>query len=143
MGLPSSDFPADWSAQIGESAELFMNCVVDIVDPNTETTTPYNPATGAGGVSTPTKLFENIPMRVQQLRAPYNVQSGVDWNAYRHYRFQCKLSDVSTLVPKGMQLVVVSGGRDQSLVGAVCTVEASTNSGHAAVRTFETTTPNV
>lgn len=140
MGLPSTE--DNWSQIIADVAEEFMNCVINIVDPKTETTTTYNPKTGTGGVSTPTNLYSDVPARAQHIRAPYNVPSAVDWNSYRHYRFQVKLEDVPGLVSKGMQIVVTSGGRDKSLYNLVCTIEASTNSSHAAVRTFETVALN-
>lgn len=132
----------DWSDEIAEVAVEFMNCLVDIIDPNTSVTTPYDPKTGTGGVTTQTKLYTNVPARAQHIKSGKSVLSSVDWNMYRNYRFQVRLSDVPGLVNKGMQIIPVTGGKDESIVGLICTIEASSNSSHAAVRTFETITPN-
>ena len=141
MGLPS--FESNWSEVIAEVAEQYMNCVIDVLNPNTENVSEYDPEANTGGVATPVKVYSSIQARVQHIRAPYNVPSAVDWNTYRHYRFQVKLSDAPGLVPKGFQIKVLSGGNDPALIGKTFSIEASTNSSHAAVRTFETTTSNV
>lgn len=140
VGLPSTE--DNWSQIIADVATEFMNCVINIVDPNQSVTTPYDPATGEGGESTPLVLYTGVPARAQHIRAPYNVPSAVDWNSYRHYRFQVKLEDVPGLVSKGMQIEVTGAGRDASILDLTYTIEASTNSSHAAVRTFETVAPN-
>ena len=132
-----------WSEQIAAAAEQFMNAAIEIYDPQTQVvTTPYDAVTGLGGESTPVVLWSG-KARVQHLRQPQEVTTAAEWTAYRSYRFQVPLDEVSGLIDKGMRIRVTDAGRDPSLSQMTYTIEASTNSSHAAVRTFETTAENV
>lgn len=133
-----------WSEQITAAAEQFMNAAIEIYDPNTSVppTIPYDPVTGLGGESEPAVLWSG-KARVQHLRQPQEVTTAAEWTAYRSYRFQVPLDEVSGLIDKGMRIRVTDAGRDPSLLQMTYTIEASTNSSHAAVRTFETTAENV
>jgi len=136
VGLPL--IATSWEDEIAESAATEFKCVIDIVDPNSSTTTAYDPVTGTGGESTPTVIGAGIAARGQHIRTPRWEQTTYDASAYRNYRFQIAMADSPASIPKGFQVIVKSNPRDLSLVGVPFTIQASTNSSNAAVRTLET-----
>jgi len=142
MGLPAPFSGEDWEDEIAEDAFTEFNATIDIQDPNTLTTVPYDPVTGEGGYSVPQVIAAGIPARLQQVKSPRAVDTTYDYSEYRPYRVQTRMVDVPGLIPKGFQVVVKTNPRDISIVGKVLAVQVSTNSSNAAVRTIETIMSN-
>ena len=118
MGL--SKPVGDWSAVIGEAAELFMNGTIEIFDPKVPTTKVYSGKA-----------------RIQHLRRPEIVNGSYEWSAYRNFRFQIPLKDAPSTLKAGLRVKITGGGKDPALVGSFYRVESVKNSSHAAVRTIE------
>ena len=142
MGLPALFSGEDWEDEIAAEAATEFNATIDIQDPKTLVTVPYNTTTGEGGYSVPQVIAADIPARLQQVKSPRTVDTTYDYSEYRPYRVQTRMVDVPGLIPKGFQVVVKTNPRDISIVGKVLAVQVSTNSSNAAVRTIETLMSN-
>ena len=136
MGLPKTD--QSWEDEIAEAAATEFKATISILDPNSLVTTPYDPVTGTGGGSTPLVIGTGIAARAQHIRTPTWQQTTYDASAYRHYRFQIAMEGAPAEILKGWLVRVDANPRDLALVGETFTVQASTNSSNAAVRTIET-----
>jgi len=117
----------NWSQQIADVAEEFMNASIEIQ---------------VGQEDTGPTLYEG-KARVQHVRFPREVEDAVQWQGARSYRFQIPLTDDLPFIPKGALIRVSDGQRDPELEEMLFEVVASTNSSHAAVRTLETRTLNL
>ena len=119
---------ANWASVITTVMDPFFAqaATIQIIDPKTSTTTPYNPVTNSGGVPIQLVIWssKSIIQRVRRL-TPGSNQSG--WTTTQHFTFQIPASAPSILVRKGMRIRVISGGGDPALteLGFVVTVGLS------------------
>ena len=127
-----------WEDEIAQEAATEFKAVISIYHPGETVTVPYDPVSGLGGDTVPVYIAQNVPARAQHIRTPDWQKTTYDVSAYRHYRFQIAMADAPAAVPKGYIVRIEAIPRDPSLVGYTATVQASTNSSNAAVRTIET-----
>lgn len=118
-------FP-DWSDEIADAAEEYMNASIEVVK---------------GQTATNVRLYLG-KARVQHVRFPREGENVADWIGARSYRFQIPLTDDLPFINSGALIKVRSGSRDPELYDMLFEVVASTNSSHAAVRTLETKVVN-
>lgn len=134
--LPAPGTVKDWSALITAKAVPFMNARVQIINPNSSVVTEYDPLTDTGGESVPTVIREGRA-RVQKIRRPLNVNAPNEWSSSHQIRVQMELDNTVPLVSKGMQIVVLDGGKETDLEQLVYVITMSVNSSWAALTTYE------
>jgi hypothetical protein len=132
--LPTPGTVKDWSAIITTKALPFMNATVQVVKPNPPT--PYDPVTDTGGDAVPT-IIRTGPARIQKIRRPLNIAAPKEWSTSHQIRVQMPLDNTVPLVTKGMQIIVLNGGKETDLEQLVYEVTMSVNSSWAALSTYE------
>ncbi len=140
MALPTPASTIEWSSVIRDALLPQLTASIEVWDPKSRTSTPYDPVTDTGGTTTPVLVMAARPASIQQVR--YTVQSaGADgWGTKRYYRFQIELIDGDPLVSEGYEIHVIDGGNDPSLVTHRFQVLASGDSSFAALRDIEAVT---
>lgn len=137
MSLPSRASLDDWSGEIAEDAVTEMKGEISVIDPNTETSTDYDPEGDSGASSTPTTLLDHRRARIQQYRTPSDDSGAGQWNTKTHIRVQVDLLDTDPVIPSGMIVVVHNGGKNKWLEQYTFEVQRSVNSSSAALRTID------
>lgn len=141
MALPSPASVTDWSAAITAAVLPLMTGAIEIYDPESATTTPYDPATDTGGVSTPALFMAERPARIQQLTST-DLPGTTEWTAKTPYRIQIELRPGDPYIRKGLQVRVTNGDKDPSLTERSYEVISAVNSSNAAVRTINCVSDN-
>jgi len=141
VGISPQDLTGDdWPDEIAAAARDEFNCTIDITDPNTVTTTDYDPTTDTGGGSTVLTIMTDRPARMQQLHIPQEAITPGVAGKKRDVRFQIDLLPDDPIIRSGFIVRVRSTTRNQKLLRFAFVVNSEINSSHAALTTIETTT---
>lgn len=133
---PDPGAMADWPGIIAANVAPYMNATVQIVDPQTSViTTPYDPATDTGGDSTPLVIRQG-PAFIQKIRRPLRVPGPNEWSSTHEFSITMALDNTVPLVSKGMQIIVLDGGREKDLEALTYIVTMSADSSWAPLSTY-------
>lgn len=127
------DFNAIGS-EMANTAHLWMNASVDIVDPNTGSGT-WDVYTNTETGETPTVLWSG-PARVQHVGGNANPNVGYVQTGVHQVRVQVPLDVDAGFIRKGLQVRVTNPGNDYALEDMVFTVIGTINSSYAWLRTI-------
>jgi hypothetical protein len=126
------------SNQMRPLPEAWMNGEIQIVDPNVRNT-DWDVRTNKRVNGSPNVLVQT-KARIQP-RVPLSATRGADVgfqeNMVRFIKIAIPLEAYSGFIAKGLQVIVVDGGEDQSLNGMVFVVRTAVNSAQAWVRTID------
>ncbi|MBG6106645.1 DUF6093 family protein [Frigoribacterium sp. CG_9.8] len=107
-----------------------------VLDPQTETVTPYDPLTDTGGVSTPAVVIAPRAAYVQAIGATVATEAGLLQGIVR-YRVQFIPEAGDPLVSKGMIVRVLPGGDNPALTQFAFAVLAAPTGSIAALNKLE------
>ena len=136
----SLDFAAI-SQEMGPVAELWMNGIVQIIDPNLEDVgddwdVELNLPTGSAEPTVLLQTKARIQPRIP-LSATRTNDVGFSENSVRAIKVAIPLGVEPEFLRKGLQVLVVDGGEDQALNGMIFIIKSAINSGQAWVRTID------
>lgn len=126
-------------AKIGEEMSktygLWLNCWVQIVDPNVTGGT-WNEWTNEQTGGEPIVLWSG-PARIQHLVPERMYDVGFSQTSIRGIRIQVPLDVNAGFIRKGLQVIVVDGGNDYELEQLQFVISSAINSSYAWGRTIE------
>tara|TARA_B110000503_G_C7070758_1_gene380766 strand:- start:744 stop:1133 length:390 start_codon:yes stop_codon:yes gene_type:complete len=113
----------------------WYNATIEIVDTNLREQT-WNEFTNSFGISTETVIWSGTA-RIQPISATATPSNDVMQGAVRAVRVQVPYDANLSLVRKGMQVRITSGGEDAVLEDLVLVVNSAINSSYGWNRTIE------
>jgi hypothetical protein len=135
LAAPNSDFIGAIRTALVD-ADMLRDQVV-VIDPETATTTPYDPETDTGGEATPTVV---IGPRAAYIKAEGGAEAifeaGILQGKVR-YRVQFIPEDGDPIITKGMIVRVLPGGQNPALPRVVLAVLAAPTGSIAALTKLE------
>ncbi len=134
----SSSTPIDFSkisAEMGATAQRWMNGTIEIVDPNTENIN-FDPWTNTS-TGSETVLWSG-EARIQQVATETrDSDAGKSVLANRRVRFQVPLDETRDFVRAGLIVRVIDGGQFPDLVNMQFNISSAINSSYAWLLTIE------
>ena len=139
MPMPARITPgANWASLVANvMAPYFAQAAtIQIIDPESATTTPYDPVTDTGGVPVSLIVWTGKAI-IQKVRRPATGSNQSGWTAANPFSFQLPASTPSLFIRKGMLIRVLAGGDDTALTELSFVVTVGLSGSWQPVRILE------
>lgn len=134
LAAPNSDFIGAIRTALVDAGMLRDQIVV--LDPESETITPYDPETDTGGVATPTVLIGPRAAYIKAESSEVISEAGILQGKVR-YRVQFIPQDGDPIITKGAIVRVLPGGQNPALPRIALAVLAAPTGSIAALTKLE------